>query len=377
MNLKLLYMNEERSVIRFISITIMFIIIIIFLFRFFIISSQNLQSIIIEDLERDFETILRLSRDRYLTIIIQSENDLEGLDSDFLDLKPLWNIDDKKSFENTLVVLSIKKSIEDLNISFKAKAIKYFSEKSSNIYYFFDDEKERIYAIYKINKKFIFIEKNLSKFYEYQNFMKNMENISLLAIFILYIITFFLTIKYSLKDSEIDELNLNHSQRLKILKESALTDKLTGAFNRLKFDDSLKEFIMLSSRFKSGFSLIIFDIDHFKKFNDTYGHQLGDEVLVWVSKISKDTIREVDIFARWGGEEFVVLLPNSDLKEALICAERLRENIAEFDVDYLPQITCSFGVSEYVKGDNKDTVLKRADELLYSAKNCGRNCVKG
>lgn len=156
----------------------------------------------------------------------------------------------------------------------------------------------------------------------------------------------------------------------------SITDALTGAYNRLHFGRVFESELNRFGRSGQSFSFVMFDIDHFKKVNDTYGHAIGDEVLIKVSDIVKKTIREVDTFARWGGEEFVVLLTDSDDENALIIAERIRHNIAEYKFHSVGTVTCSFGVTTVCQGESLNKVSIRVDEALYEAKSSGRNRVK-
>jgi diguanylate cyclase (GGDEF)-like protein len=155
----------------------------------------------------------------------------------------------------------------------------------------------------------------------------------------------------------------------KILK-IANYDKLTQIYNRNALSKELKE--LLENRG----SVIYFDIDHFKKINDTYGHEKGDFVLKELAKVVKENLRKNDIFGRWGGEEFLILLPNSSYEETLKVAEKLRKIIENHDFGGI-KVTVSFGVTYVKKDDNEETLLQRVDEALYEAKNNGRNQVKG
>ncbi|MEO1927402.1 MAG: diguanylate cyclase [Nautiliaceae bacterium] len=162
------------------------------------------------------------------------------------------------------------------------------------------------------------------------------------------------------------------TQQEKILKKLSLIDSLTGTFNRYKTEVSLKQQIAFAKRHQIPLSIIFFDIDHFKKINDTYGHMVGDKVLKGISDLMKNNIREYDIFGRWGGEEFIIILPNTTLEEAREVASKLKtliENYHFLDT----QVTCSFGVTILRKNDNIDTLIKRADEFMYQAKKEGRN----
>jgi len=157
---------------------------------------------------------------------------------------------------------------------------------------------------------------------------------------------------------------------------NATHDNLTGLYNRAYFLDNLNMILNEAGRYGTINSVILFDIDHFKSFNDTYGHLKGDEVLKAVSKITSANIRKSDIIARWGGEEFIVLLPNTPIATAELVAENLRKQIESIDISGIKNITASFGVSEYVPEDDHDSLIQRADDALYEAKDSGRNCVK-
>jgi len=162
----------------------------------------------------------------------------------------------------------------------------------------------------------------------------------------------------------------------------ALIDSLTGLHNRKAFDRKLQDFF---ERFKKDgfvFSTIMLDIDHFKNFNDRYGHKIGDEVLKVVGSVMLDTLKGQDFPARYGGEEFVVLLPKTSLDNASILAEQIRTNIAEKKLkltrtgEQIGRITVSLGVSQINVSDTADSVIERADKSLYLAKKSGRDNVK-
>lgn len=146
------------------------------------------------------------------------------------------------------------------------------------------------------------------------------------------------------------------------------TDPLTGVFNRRGLDDALaKEFARLG-RYESGFSVAIFDVDHFRHVNEQQGHVEGDRLLKQIGRVLDATVREPDVVARCGGEEFVVVMPETDLEEASTFAERFRKTIAqEFS------LTISGGIAAVLDGDTADTLLGRADAALYGAKTAGRN----
>ena len=155
----------------------------------------------------------------------------------------------------------------------------------------------------------------------------------------------------------------------------AFIDDLTKIYNRAKFNKALTQEIINNKINRNNLSLIFFDIDYFKRFNDDYGHQVGDDILVSFTSLIGSNIRDIDIFARWGGEEFVILLPNVDINAAIEIAESKRKLIEEHLFKNELKVTCSFGVTSINSDDDKDSFLKRADDALYRAKKSGRNCV--
>ncbi|MEO5358116.1 MAG: diguanylate cyclase [Nitrospirae bacterium YQR-1] len=162
----------------------------------------------------------------------------------------------------------------------------------------------------------------------------------------------------------------------KMFQDLACKDPLTTIYNRKKFEDELEKEIVRTERYKTGLTLIIFDIDHFKSINDTYGHQAGDAVLVELTEIVSANVRKTDIFARYGGEEFVVITPETTLVGATELAEKLREMVQNYNFSHVGHVTCSFGVSEYLGSESAHTLIKKADYALYIAKNKGRNRVQ-
>lgn len=159
------------------------------------------------------------------------------------------------------------------------------------------------------------------------------------------------------------------------LKRVATTDRLTGAHNRWSFEEVILAHVERLHRYAEPLSLVLFDVDHFKRINDTHGHQVGDAVLVELSQRVRAQLRAVDALARWGGEEFAVLLPRSTLAQAEPVAEKLRQLIASQPFAQVGRVTASFGVAAFLPQDTLDAVLKRADGALYAAKAAGRNRV--
>lgn len=159
------------------------------------------------------------------------------------------------------------------------------------------------------------------------------------------------------------------------LEEEASTDALTGALNRNKFEHFYELEVSKAQLNKNILTMIIFDIDHFKNVNDTFGHNTGDEVLKEVAALIKNKLKRVDLFARWGGEEFVVLLPGTELEGANILAEKLRKTLEENHFSIVESVTSSFGVGAYREGETKTEFFQRVDKALYKAKRSGRNRV--
>lgn len=176
-----------------------------------------------------------------------------------------------------------------------------------------------------------------------------------------------------------DEAAAERESLLKTTKLMAVTDSLTGIYNRRKIEEILTSKIEKLRYSKVPFSVLLADIDHFKKINDTYGHQVGDLALVDVTQILEKNIRNTDYLGRWGGEEFLMILPKIKLNKALETAERLRVTMMEYDADYLKngdKITLSIGVLESRQNTDIKSIVKGVDELLYRAKNNGRNRIE-
>lgn len=187
-------------------------------------------------------------------------------------------------------------------------------------------------------------------------------------------------ISHKLEEStrEINSLRKNLQQ----VTVEAQRDFLTGVFNRKSFEKLIDEQIMLAIEQKSDLSLLMIDVDHFKLFNDKFGHLLGDEVLKIVARALTDTLKGRDVVARFGGEEFVVFLPDTPIEGAMRVAEMIRSTISRKELkrrdtgETYGTITVSIGVSLLRHGqDTLPTLIKRADDALYSAKNNGRNKV--
>ena len=157
-------------------------------------------------------------------------------------------------------------------------------------------------------------------------------------------------------------------------KTKASIDELTGAVNKAKFNEILLE-IMATYRIRNKpFSLIMCDIDNFKKINDTYGHLAGDDVLKKIVELFMDKIRANDVVARWGGEEFAIILQDTHLQSATKVADNLKESVEKYYFNTIGHTTCSFGVAEY-SSQSKNEFVNMVDKRLYHAKKSGKNMV--
>ena len=174
----------------------------------------------------------------------------------------------------------------------------------------------------------------------------------------------------------LDAANETLRRKNEELERLSVTDGLTGLYNRRRLMETLTDEARRSQRLKHTFAVLMVDVDHFKKYNDSFGHQAGDAVLTKVAGLLREATREVDFVARYGGEEFLILLPETGMGEALDIAERIRTRIAA-EVFHGGHMTVSIGVSEFpLHGENADQVVGAADEALYEAKREGRDKVR-
>ncbi|NCA72814.1 MAG: diguanylate cyclase, partial [Sphingobacteriia bacterium] len=175
--------------------------------------------------------------------------------------------------------------------------------------------------------------------------------------------------------AEADAANQALQKANQELQRLATTDGLTGLWNRRYFEQVAATEVGRATRYGDALSLLMFDIDHFKAINDTHGHLVGDQVLIGLTHLVGEHLRSVDVLARWGGEEFVVLLPHCPLSEARMVADKLRLLIAGNPFPAVGNVTSSFGVAEYRPSETAEAWLSRADKALYGAKTAGRNRV--
>lgn len=173
----------------------------------------------------------------------------------------------------------------------------------------------------------------------------------------------------------IEEAGAALEQKNAALDHLAKTDNLTGLSNRMELDRVLKQEVLRSERSGHALSIMMADLDRFKRINDQFGHMLGDEIIVDTARLLVQSCRQTDILGRWGGEEFLIICPDTDRENAVHLAERIRKNIEKHVFTQGLRICVSIGIAEYQNGDTPMTLVKRADDAMYEAKTNGRNQV--
>ena len=209
------------------------------------------------------------------------------------------------------------------------------------------------------------------------------KRVAILFDYKMYTTRIFYVVVSNICDENNNKLNLYNltditemsNERVEI-EHKAYFDKLTDVYNRAKIDEVISYNIKLSQRYKNNFCLILIDIDFFKKFNDTYGHQIGDEVLILLSRALNNAIRRTDVFARWGGEEFVIVLPETNMNEAINVSKYLRKVVEKITHKIAGSVTASFGIAQFDEKDDASLLFQRVDRALYKAKRNGRNRVE-
>ncbi len=176
-------------------------------------------------------------------------------------------------------------------------------------------------------------------------------------------------------DLELQRVHDKEAKYLEELHRLSVSDPLTGLYNRRRINELLEEYTNKAKRYQDIFSLILFDIDDFKYINDRYGHNIGDQVLIRIAETAKNILRKTDYIGRWGGEEFLILLPKTGEEDTAEIAEKLRIGIQAIVFPETFSVTCSFGVSEYSERLEIDSLVNNADKAMYHAKNSGKNRV--
>ena len=182
--------------------------------------------------------------------------------------------------------------------------------------------------------------------------------------------------KADIKETDSSKKALTHLIRITAqeLEHVSTHDALTSLYNRAEYIKRIGTKIKSAQRYKENFGLILVDIDYFKLVNDNYGHAVGDSVLRKLSKLLLDNVREDDFVARWGGEEFVLIINYATIEILENLTKKIQKKIAEVDFSPVQKVTASFGLSVYMDSESEDTLFKRVDNALYTAKNSGRNC---
>lgn len=182
--------------------------------------------------------------------------------------------------------------------------------------------------------------------------------------------------KLSLLNRALAEAHTKLEDKSRELELLSITDPLTGIYNRLKLEEVLSQECRRASRYNHQVCVIMLDVDHFKSINDNYGHQAGDQVLTEIATMIDQRTREIDTVGRWGGEEFLIICPETSLNAAYFLAEKLRGKLETHHFSYIKQCTASFGVAQYQHGQRSVDVTDLADQALYAAKATGRNRVE-
>ena len=327
-------------------------------------------------------------------------------------MKPIDLYQLMESIIKAMEPIILRKKLIELNLSLESKIeqeinkIKSILDAQDNIIIVTNKEE-----ITNVNKKFLdffgvdnfdeFIKskKNIFDFFQEEFGFITKEQITKQESWIKYIkdlheIDRIVKIKSALEEEKIFAINVDYyenkddyyvfsltditklKEKANLLEYQASHDKLTGLFNRNRFDEIYTKEIKRTKRYNNELSIIIFDIDDFKMVNDTYGHQIGDEVLKEIAKITLNGVREQDINVRWGGEEFLILLPQTNITGALTVASKIKSAIKEhIFTDKSLKITASFGVSQLLDEDDEVTLISRSDKLLYEAKKTGKDKV--
>ena len=274
------------------------------------------------------------------------------------------------AYDETRYFFKDNETIQEL----KGKQMKYFEELLSGNY-------DREYLLSRLSVGYVHVQINIVPLWYIGAYNKYIEELRKVIDKFKGIIDANKTMQSILKVINFDiilTLESYHYTKYKLqeeLKRMVVTDELTGVFNRRKLEEVMQFEIERAIRNKKSLSMLMLDIDLFKRVNDKFGHEIGDQVLKELTEVINKNLRETDYFIRFGGEEFIVFLPNTPLNPAKDIAERIRRTVEHHTFNTAGRITISIGVAEYHKTDNRETFLKRSDEKMYEAKNSGRNRV--
>jgi diguanylate cyclase (GGDEF)-like protein len=177
------------------------------------------------------------------------------------------------------------------------------------------------------------------------------------------------------RTAELEKLNTKLNEKIAEVSHLAITDKLSGLHNRNSFESELEREMARAQRYTSPMSITLFDIDFFKQINDQHGHSAGDVVLARVGEAVAHAIRKSDIAARWGGDEFAIIFPEADLAHAKSITDKLQERVHHIELPGNRYVSCSFGVTQYRKGEPRDALMRRVDEALYASKSERRGTI--
>ncbi len=199
--------------------------------------------------------------------------------------------------------------------------------------------------------------------------LHHIKKVSSKYFYILLIGAFITVLFFSIWLFVLQKKIINKDEKEKELKKLVSIDSLTSIFNRYMLDVTLDKEIALAKRYHTPLSIVFFDINGFKTINDVCGHKKGDYVLKELSTFVSKSVRQSDIFGRWGGDEFLIILVNTTKEDAIIFAKNIDSKIKQYDFKDSLNVSCTFGVTSYQDGDNRETIIKRADEQFYKEKN--------
>lgn len=356
----------------------------------------------IRETNKDIPIIILSANDESHYLLSAIENEVSGYIMKPLDKDKLYNLlektsksiclekinieQQKKIKKQQLVLQNILNSEKNMTFASDLKLISFANNAFLNFFGIEEikDFKKDVIDIFEKNDKFV--NKNLVKsdtfcaneFFDELEKLDETKRVVLIKNKDSEIKSFYISL--SKLDEKLFLVSLTDITKLTIEKivteQKAYYDGLTGIYNRNKFEEIFAYEVKRVKRYKYPLSIAILDIDHFKNFNDQYGHLIGDEVLILIAKKIQEKIRETDTFARWGGEEFILLFFECTKEDAILKADYLRKEIEKTTHEVAGNITVSLGISQYEQNDTMDTLFKKADDALYRAKEKGRNRVE-